>query len=258
MKRTILLLTLLPAILLLSSCLPAGQAASQAVATGAAEPRTISTTGDAEVRVTPDEVILILGVETSDQELGAAKSQNDERVRRVLAVAKEQGIEAKYLQTEYLSLEPRYSDSYARRELIGYVARKTIVVTLKDISKFEGLLTAALEAGANNMHGIQFRTTELRRYRDQARSLAIKAAQEKATALAKELGQKVGKPLKIEEQQSNWWAWYGGWWSGGWSGAMTQNVVQNAGGGGLSSEDSTIAPGQITVNARVTVVFELE
>lgn len=258
MKRTLLLLALLPAIILLSACSSVSQAASRAVATGAPEPRTITTTGDAEVRVTPDEVILILGVETSAQELSAAKSQNDERVRRVLAVAKEQGIEAKYLQTEYLSLEPRYSDSYARRELTGYVARKTIVVTLKEINKFESLLTAALEAGANNVQGVQFRTTELRQYRDQARALAIKAAQEKATALAKELGQTVGQPLKIEEQQSNWWAWYGGRWSGGFSGAITQNVIQNAGGGGLTSEESTIAPGQITVNARVTVVFELE
>ncbi len=222
------------------------------------EPRTISTTGDAEVRVTPDEVILILGVETAAQEIGVAKSQNDERVRRVLEVAQKQGVEAKYLQTEYLSLEPRYNDSYTRRDLTGYVARKTIVVTLKDIGKFESLLTAALEAGANNVHGVQFRTTELRKYRDQARALAIKAAQEKAEALAAELGQKVGQPLKIEEQQSNWWAWYGGWWGGGFSGAMTQNVVQNAGGGGLSSDDSTIAPGQITVNARVAVTFELE
>ncbi len=258
MKRTSLLLTLLSTIILLSACSPASQPEPRAVATGAPEPRTITTTGDAEVRVTPDEVILILGVETSDQELGVAKNQNDERVRRVLAVAKEQGVEARYLQTEYLSLEPRYSDSYNRRELTGYVARKTIVVTLKDINNFESLLTAALEAGANNVQGVQFRTTELRQYRDQARVLAINAAQEKANALAKELGQKVGKPLKIEEQQSNWWAWYGGWWSGGWSGAMTQNVVQNAGGGGLPSEDSTIAPGQITVNARVTVIFELE
>jgi uncharacterized protein YggE len=257
MKRILLLLSLLPAILLLSSCSPVARSEPRAVA-AAPEPRTITTTGDAEVRVTPDEVVLILGVETAAQELGAARSQNDERVRRVLAAAQEQGVEAKYLQTEYLSLEPRYNDSYTRRDLTGYVTRKTIVVTLKDIGKFENLLTAALEAGANNVHGVQFRTTELRRYRDQARSLAIKAAQEKAVALAAELGQKVGQPLKIEEQQSNWWAWYGGWWGGGWSSAMTQNVVQNVSGGGQSSEDATIAPGQITVNARVAVTFELE
>jgi hypothetical protein len=258
MKSKLLPLALLSAVLLLSACATQGRSEPQAVIAAAAEPRTITTTGDAEVKVTPDEVILVLGVETAAQALNAAKSQNDERVRRVLDAAQKQGVEAKYLQTEHLSLEPRYSDSYTRREPTGFVARKTIVVTLKDIGKFESLLIVALEAGANNVHGIQFRTTELRRHRDQARSLAIKAAQEKAVALAAELGQKVGKPLKIEEQQSNWWAWYGGWWGGGWSGAMTQNVVQNASGGGQALEDSTVAPGQITVNARVSVVFELE
>ena len=38
------------------------------------EPRLITVTGDAEVRVVPDEVILTLGVETLDKDLGVAKT----------------------------------------------------------------------------------------------------------------------------------------------------------------------------------------
>src|ERR1700687_977322 len=71
-------------------------------------PRTISTTGEADVKVVPDEVTLTLGVETSDQALEIAKSQNDSRVKKILGVAREAGIDPRGLKTDYLSLEPHY------------------------------------------------------------------------------------------------------------------------------------------------------
>jgi hypothetical protein len=39
---------------------------------------------------------------------------------------------------------------------------------------------------------------------------------------------------------------------------MSQNVIQEAGGSSSTTDDGTIAPGQITVNARVSVSFEFE
>jgi len=66
--------------------------------------------------------------------------------------------------------------SYAIPRLKGYSVQKTIVVTLSDLSKFEDLLSGVLEAGANYVHNVEFRTTELRKHRDQARALAIQAA----------------------------------------------------------------------------------
>lgn len=218
--------------------------------------RLITVTGDAEVRIVPDEVILTLGVETWNNELNIAKKENDQRVQNVVAVVKKYEIEEKHIQTDYLSIEPRYEHSYEHKKFIGYFVKKSIVVTLRDISKFENLLSDVLEEGANYVHGIQFRTTELRKYRDQARSLAIKAAQEKATALAKELGQKIGAPYTIQENPSGWWSWYNSGWRSGWRGGMAQNVVQDM--GGESMPESSIAVGQIEVNAKVTVSFELE
>jgi uncharacterized protein len=222
------------------------------------EPGIITVTGEAEVRVVPDEVILTLGVETWDEYLKSAKSQNDERVKQVLAIAQSYGIEARHIQTDHISIEPRYEDNYEKKNLIGYFVRKTIVITLKDISQFDDLLTSMIDADVNYVHGIQFRTTELRKYRDEARALAIKAAQEKANALAGELGQSVGKPRTINEEQAGWWSWYNSWWGPGWGNTMSQNVIQEAGGSSLTTDDGTIAPGQITVNARVNVSFELE
>jgi uncharacterized protein len=218
--------------------------------------RQITVTGDAEVRVAPDEVLLTLGVETSDKDLGTAKRQNDERVKKVLALATESGIDPKDVQTEYINIEPRYRYSDDQNVFIGYFVRKTILVTLKDISRFEDLLSTALESGVNYVHGVEFRTTELRKYRDQARALAIQAAKEKAAALAEALGQKASVPQDIREDHSGWSSSYNSWWGNRWGGTQAQNVIQNAGPSG--SIEGSVAPGQISVQASVTVVFKLE
>jgi len=219
-------------------------------------PRLITVTGDAEVRVVPDEVILTLGVETWDKNMAKAKRQNDEIVQDVLKLAAESGIAPEHVQTDYVSIEPRWHNGYYEaRDFIGYFVRKTIVITLRDLTKFEDLLTEALSAGVNHVQGIEFRTTELRKHKDEARALAINAAQEKAEALAGELGQSLGQPHAIQEVQSGWWSPYSSWW-GHWGGGMAQNVVQEIGGGTLSGEGS-VAPGQISVNAKVTVTFEM-
>lgn len=222
-----------------------------------AEPRLITVSGEADIKVVPDEVVLTLGVETSDKQLRVAKSFNNDRAAKVMAAAGKLGVTAKDIQTDHISIEPRYRDSYEQRDFVGFFVRQTIVITLKDLSRFEDLLTDVLDAGANYVHGIQFRTTELRKHKDEARALAIRAAREKAVAMAAELGQKIGEPYAISEEQSGWWSGYGAWWGSASTLGMTQNVVQNAGGESVVTE-GTLAPGQISVTARVTVSFALE
>ena len=217
----------------------------------------ISVNGDATVKVVPDEIILTLGVETRHKELTEAKSENDKRVRRVIALAKSYGVDPKHIQTDFINISPEYEYiNYDIDRIVGYRVGKTIVITLKDIDKFDGLYSDVLELGANYVHGIEFRTSELRKYRDQARALAIKAAEEKATALAAELGRSIGNPTHINENHSGWWSSYGRWWGSRWGGMMSQNVVQNAGLEGYTTEGG-VAPGQIEVNASVSVTFEL-
>jgi len=218
----------------------------------------ISVTGDAVVKVVPDEVILTLGVETRHEELSVAKRHNDERVQRVIAAAKYLGVEEKFIQTDFINISPEYeylSNSIDR--IVGFRVGKTIQITLRDIDQFDELITSALESGANYVHGIDFRTTELRKYRDQARALAIKAAEEKAQALAEELGRNAGEPQSIVEQSSGWWSSYNSWWGSRWGNYMSQNVIQNAGLQAFTTEDGT-ALGQISVNASVHVTFELK
>jgi uncharacterized protein len=210
-------------------------------------PRLISVVGTAEINVPPDEVVLSLGVESRDKVLATAKSENDRRVKKVLSLARAAGVEQKYIETSTLQMGPTYSEEKIPR-LLGYEVSQTIAITLKDLTKYEALMTQLLESGVNRVDGINFRVGEPRKFRDEARSKAIAAAKEKAVAMAGQLGQTIGKPWVISEE------------TGGsiFNYAVQANITRSAAGGGEGTEESTVAPGQVTIRASVNVSFELQ
>lgn len=218
----------------------------------------ITVTGDAQVKVRPDRVVLTLGVETRDPRLEEAKSKHDKLTSAVIASIKAAGVPEEKIATDYVEIEPRFDSNAKASVLLEYVVRRTVVVTLEEIDKFEALLADALEAGANYVLDVKFQTTELRVHRDKARSLAIVAAREKAEALAGALGERIGRPTHINEDANNWWDYHGSGWGRRWDGYMAQNAMGFAGGGDGSMDVSAFAPGEIAISARVSVTFALE
>jgi len=193
-----------------------------------------------------------------------AKRRNDEDIARALGFLKTSGVPEKDVQTDYISIEPygpngAYWSSISSNETpTGYAVRKSIEVKLTKMDAFDGVLTGLLTNGVNSVQGIDFHTSHLREHRDKARSLAIRAAREKADALAAELGVKVGQVYNINASESGgWWNFGGSYWGGRYGGGMAQNVVQNAG-GPSESGDGTLSIGQITVSASVNVSFLIE
>jgi uncharacterized protein YggE len=212
------------------------------------EPRLITVSGQAEVNVAPDEVVFDLTVQTINKDLRAAKSQTDDRLRKIIELTRKYKILAKDVQTDYIRLEPRYRGNDESRLFIGYSVRKDLVFTLRDVSQAEELLSELIESGVSRLNGIRFQTSELRKYRDQARAMPMKAAQEKAIALTATIGQKIGKAYSIDETPASRIASY-----------SNSNFQLNS---TVSSEESsesqgTLALGQIKVTATVTVKFEL-
>jgi uncharacterized protein YggE len=145
--------------------------------------------------------------------------------------------------------------------------RRAYAVTLRDVSRLDDLLRLILASGANHVDGYELRTTQLRKYRDDVRKKAIRAAREKADALAGELGCTVGLPTSIGEGFYGWLGTYGYWgygsgswgrWGSGYNQGQAQNVSYSvAGASGSGDEPSGTPVGQIGVKAQVSVVFEL-
>ncbi|HYE16007.1 MAG TPA: SIMPL domain-containing protein [Pyrinomonadaceae bacterium] len=243
MKRVLplMLSALLFASLLLSAAPP------RAAAQERPGPRLITVSGEAEVNVVPDEVFFDVTVQTVNRDLKVAKAQTDERLKKLVELTRRYGVEARDVQTDYISVEPRYRGNNETRQFLGFAVRKDLAFTLRDISKAEAMLSEVIETGVTRINDIDFRTSEMRKHRDQARAMAIRAAQEKAVALTKEIGQKIGKAYSIEEVSAT-------------ASPMAQNYTSNTVGfsGDGEASSGTLSIGQIKVNARVVVRFELE
>jgi uncharacterized protein YggE len=241
MKKTLLLLVAVVAVTLAST--------PPALAEDKPEPRLVTVAGEAEVNVSPDEVVFDLTVSTFNRELRVAKTQTDERLKNLIALAKRYGVADADTQTDYVNLTPRYRGDNEARTLLGYSVRKDLVLTLRDVMRAEGLLSELLDSGVTRINTVSFRSSQMRKYRDQARDLAMRAAREKAAALAAAVGQKIGKAYSIEEEVPS-------------RSYASQNVMSNNSvsfdSDSSSASEGTLALGLIKISARVTVKFELE
>ena len=242
-----------PLLLCLIGLVPAAAALAQ---DASANRRTMVVTGQAEVLTLPDEVIVTLGVESRDAELAAAKRNNDERVAKLLALAAEFEVGPRDVKSDYIGVEPKYREEEDALKVTLYLVRRTTVIRLKSVARFEELLGRALESGANHVHAVEFATSELRRHKDRARSLALTAAREKAEAMASDLGVTVGRPVAVQEGWEGCSSSYNSGWSG--RGLFTYANSVEAVAGDESNVGETFKPGQLRITANVTVTYELE
>ena len=219
--------------------------------------RTVQVTGAAMINVTPDRALIQLGVQSNGATPAAVQTANSVAIQNVIKALLAQGVEAKDIATDLYVIEPIYED-YDSLYIKGYRINNIVAVTLRVVQKTSVVIAAALEAGANQVINVEFYTSELRLYRDQARELAMKAAKEKAQALATAAGAEAGCVLNINE---NSWSYYNGWWYGRSQNTWTQNTIQNAapgGGASGSAGDEPISLGQISVKAEVSATFSLK
>jgi uncharacterized protein YggE len=219
--------------------------------------RSVQVTGAAMINVTPDRALIQLGVQSNGVTPDAVQIANSVAIHKVINALQVQGVEAKDIATDIYVIEPIY-ESYDSLYIKGYRINNIVAVTLRDVQKTSVVIAAALGAGANQVINVEFFTSDLRKYRDQARELAMTAAKEKAQALADAAGAEAGCVLTINE---NSWSYYNGWWYGRNQNIWTQNTIQNASPGGDASSsagDEPISLGQISVKAEVSATYSLK
>lgn len=226
------------AVVCLAFCLAQGQGPC-------APPKIVKTTGTAEIKVTPDRAVIQVGVERQSATAKSAKAAVDKTSRKILAALKGASIDEKDIQTAYLELQPTsYYEKQVR--INNFTATQSLSVTVRDLSHLDNVMDAVMSAGANRIDGIEYQSSELRKYRDQARDEAGIAAKEKAVALAQALGNQVGKTYSIEEVQQ---------WDGySMAGGLVPNVALER---SRTPPPPSTAPGQLIVAASVIVSFDL-
>lgn len=235
--------------------------AVQADEPGCSTSRSIQVSGSAMINVVPDRATIQLGVQSNGKTIRAVEERNTAATQDVIRAVRLLGVDAKDIATDVYVIDPIYED-YESLRIKGYRINNIIAITLRDVSKTSQVLAAALQTGANEVIQVDFYTSELRKYRDEARELAMKAAREKAEALTAAAGAETGCVLSIHE---NSWSYYNGWWYGRNQNAnqWTQNVIQNAApaageSGSTGGEDEPISLGQISVKAEINASFGIK
>jgi len=220
--------------------------------------RTIQVSGTAVVNVIPDRVLIQLGIQSSAGTPQRVEAVNSATINKIIHALKAQGVAEKDIVTDWYVIQPIYKN-YDSLNIEGYRINNVVAVTLRDINQVNKVIVAALDAGANQVVNVEFYLSDLRKYRDQARDLAMKAAGEKAKDLAAAAGAETGCVMNINE--NTWSQYYGGWYGGQSRDLWTQNVMQNAapagGESGLLTDAGPVNLGQISVRAEVSTLFSL-
>jgi uncharacterized protein len=222
----------------------------------------VTVSGQAEVMVAPDQVVFTLKAENVNLDVSNAKTKTDAEVKEIFALARAYKIEAQNIQTDFVRISESYSayEQGKPRQFLGYAVTQTTTILLTDITRFEALFSDLVKAGISNVGNVTFRASQMRKYMDQARAQAMKAAHEKAVALAGEIGQHIGKAFNItevgtkvsqaydEDNESS---------SSNASNTSNSMYISSESIGGIADTQNTIAPGMISIIVRVKVSFEL-
>ncbi|WP_141735590.1 SIMPL domain-containing protein [Oligoflexus tunisiensis] len=214
--------------------------------------RSILVTGEGEAAAAPDQVEFIVGIDVTDAKVEVTKSKSDEAMRRILAITKEFKIDPKDVQSDYLRVQPIqeapfHPDGKPTRPVTTYNARRDVRILLRDIKKYEGLMTAMFNSGANNLHSLQFKSSAQTRLENEARNAALKDAKAKAESMAQQMGLKLGRPRNIAEGIH-----------GPGPGPIMGKTMMMEGFARAASSEPTLAPGEVRVKQQVTVLFDAE
>ncbi len=223
----------------------------------------VSVVGEAKMSISPDQVVFTFEIVTADKDLSVAKRTNDTRSANTLIATKAFQIGAQDIQTDSLTISPQYTGSKDPRGvhvLIGYEVTKKFFVTLKDLDKIDSFLSKAIEAGVNRVLAINIENSQLQKFQEQVRTIAVKNAQTKAQAYAGQLGLTIGKAYLIREEDADSPSFDTGSGSGNGSGTGSGSADQN---GNIETPTNpfvsqvTFALGQIAIEEKVYVIFEL-
>jgi len=164
---------------------------------------TIEVTGTGEVSAPPDMATISVGVTTEAADAAAAMAANSQAMARVLARLTSAGVAERDLQTQTLSLSPRWSRPRPEREeeprVTGFVASNTLTVRVRDLPALGSILDAALGDGANTLGGLSFGIAEDAALREAARRAAVADAMATAKVLAEAAGVTLGAVQEVTD-----------------------------------------------------------
>jgi uncharacterized protein YggE len=210
----------------------------------AADDRTVTVDGHAELRTAPDRATLRMGVEARADDVETARKTVAETVNRFLKLTRDMGIPDDRVSTASAIVRPDYDWNPQTRErrLLGYVVTRQLEVEIHELEKLGRLTESALRLGVNQVNPPTLDTSRRDALELEALAEAARDARSRAGSLAEALGAGLGDVRTIQA-----------------SSAFRPPVPLAR--GMLAAEadaaEETYQPGEITISGSVTATFDL-
>lgn len=210
------------------------------VAAAAESRRLITVSGEGRIDVAPDMAVVTLGVTSEAKSAAEAMRATSGKMVALLDFLAEQGITGPNVQTNQLSLHPRYdSRSSAPATIGGYVATNTVSVRVLDLAEIGTVLDGVLESGANQFQGLRFSLQDDGELRNEARRLAVADARAKAEIYAEAAGVTLGALVTLSDAGAH---------------SPQPMLMMEA---AARSGAVPIAEGELTISSAVSMVYEI-
>lgn len=213
-----------------------------------AENTGICVSGEEKIKATPDIAEITYSVYTQGKDAKSCQTRNAEDVDAVLSLLKEKGIDEKEMKTSNVGLNPIY-DWNNGRKITGYEMTTEIVVSSVPIDEAGAIISDSVNAGINSIDSVQYQCSDFDALYAEALKNAITAARKKAELMAEAGGKKVVAMTQVQEvSNSDQAVAYS-------SNNMKQMAVMEA---DSADTGASLMPGQVEVEAEVSVTFSIE
>jgi uncharacterized protein len=201
--------------------------------------RSITVSGNGTVTVAPDVAFVTVGVQQKDPQATRAQDEANTITTKAIAGIKALGVPARDIQTVGISLDPQYDDNGV---LTGFTASDSLSITVEQPKQAGAVIDAGVRAGANYNVSVSFGLKDNSKALSAALRAAVSNAQQKATAVAAQLGVSLqGAKIQVTENQ-----------------AQTPMPFAQAGGAVRATAVSTpVQTGTLTVTDSVSVTYLL-
>jgi len=207
--------------------------------------RTLTMTGMGEVRGAPGKATITTGVVSEDRTAAAALVANTKAMSAALSRLKALGLADRDLQTSNFTIVPRYFSAPKSRRppsIVGYTVSNQLTVVVRELDELGRVLDAVVREGANQISGPVFGFDNPEKLRDIARARAAADALRKANLYASALGVTLGPIVSITE-----------------AGVISPRPIAMAARmASPASRDVPIEAGELGLNARVNIVWEIK
>ena len=206
--------------------------------------RTLSVNGTGRVNAVPDVADISIGVLEQAKEAGAASQKAAASMESVVQALLDLGIDEKDIQTTNISLSARYDWNKDPAEIVGWEARNTVSVTVRDIDLVGDVVDTTVDSGANQVNGISFRVEDPSDAQEIARVAAVDDARAKADQLAAAAGVEIVGVISISE-------------SGGQQQQPIYMAREEMALAADSSASTPVLPGEVELSVNVYIQYEI-